>query len=577
VITQWQRAFQLAIGKNNASYFDKNGWFYFTKEIFDLLYPSYGDTYPMYNGAVGMTYEQGGSGRGGLAVINETGKALTLEDRLMHHHTSGISTVEESAKRHLELIKENHAFYKNQDFEYKSYVLFGEKDKIKQLTELLDAHEIAYSFGTSGNVKGFRYSLNEKGSHPIENEDLIVSTNQKKGTLVNVLFEPKTKLSDSLTYDITAWSLPYAYGLDAIASESEITGNISKQAPIMNTLDANAYAYLADWNSMDDAKFLSALLQNGINVRFAENPFEINGKYYQSGTLIIAKGDNEAEYGKKVVELANEYQIQLYTTTTGMVDKGNDFGSSTVKLIGETNILMLTGDATSSLNTGEIWHFFDNELSYPVSRVNVADFSTENLSKYQILILPEGDYAMQFDYEELSALQSWVRAGGKVIAFGTSLNSLPELFQSAVLLANGQSEKTDVKSENHEHPNIVYSKQEREAISSAITGAIIKCKVDTSNPLAFGYPDTYFTLRLSADSYTWIDGAQNVVYTPENPEVIAGFVGADAKNTLSKNLVFGVETIGNGCIVHLADNPLFRGFWENGKLVVANALFMVGR
>jgi hypothetical protein len=312
-------------------------------------------------------------------------------------------------------------------------------------------------------------------------------------------------------------------------------------------------------------------------VRFAENPFEINGNQYLSGTLIIAKGDNEAEYGKKVVELANEHQIQLYTTTTGMVDKGNDFGSSTVKIIGETNILMLTGDATSSLNSGEIWHFFDNELNYPLSRVNVSDFNTENLSKYQILILPEGDYAMQFDYEELSALQHWVSGGGKVIAFGSALNSLSELFQSAVLIANGQNEETEVKSENHEHPNIVYSKQEREAISSAITGAIIKCKVDTSNPLAFGYPDTYFTLRLSADSYAWIDGAQNVVYTPENPEVIGGFVGADAKNTLSKNLVFGVETIGNGCIVHLADNPLFRGFWENGKLIVANALFMVGR
>jgi hypothetical protein len=27
------------------------------------LYPSYGDTYPTYNGAVGMTLEQGGIGQ----------------------------------------------------------------------------------------------------------------------------------------------------------------------------------------------------------------------------------------------------------------------------------------------------------------------------------------------------------------------------------------------------------------------------------------------------------------------------------------------------------------------------------
>lgn len=577
VITQWQRAFQTFIGLNNASYFDKNGWFYFTKEIFDLLYPSYGDTYPMYNGAVGMTYEQGGSGRGGLEVINETGSELTLKDRLLHHHTTGISTVEESGKRYLDLISQNHEFYNNQKFEYQSYVLFGEKDKIKLLSELLDAHEIAYSFGSSGNAKGFQYSLNDKGSHQIENGDLIISTNQKKGTLVNVLFEPKTKLSDSLTYDITAWSLPYAYGLDAIASDKEIEGNETEQFVVMNAVDNNAYAYLANWNSMEDARFLSALLQNGIKVRFAENAFELNGKSYPSGTLIIAKGDNETDYASKLIELAYEHQIQLFSTATGMVSRGNDFGSSTVKLIGKTNVLMFTGDASSSLNSGEIWHYFDNELDFPVSRINVGDFSTEILANFQVIMLPEGDYAMQFDYEELSALQNWVNSGGKVIAFGSALSSLSELFQSSILLANGQSEEKETSSENHEHPNIPYSKQEREAISSAVTGAIIRCKVDTTNPLSFGYSDEYFTLRLSADSYGWIAGAQNVVYTEENPEVISGFVGADAKKTLDKNLVFGVENMGNGCIVHFADNPLFRGFWENGKLVVANALFMVGR
>ena len=577
VITQWQRAFQTFIGLNNASYFDKNGWFYFTKEIFDLLYPSYGDTYPMYNGAVGMTYEQGGSGRGGLEVINETGSELTLKDRLLHHHTTGISTVEESGKRYLDLISQNHEFYNNQKFEYQSYVLFGEKDKIKLLSELLDAHEIEYSFGSSGNAKGFQYSLNDKGSHQIENGDLIISTNQKKGTLVNVLFEPKTKLSDSLTYDITAWSLPYAYGLDAIASDKEIEGNETEQFVVMNAVDNNAYAYLANWNSMEDARFLSALLQNGIKVRFAENAFELNGKSYPSGTLIIAKGDNETDYASKLIELAYEHQIQLFSTATGMVSRGNDFGSSTVKLIGKTNVLMFTGDASSSLNSGEIWHYFDNELDFPVSRINVGDFSTEILANFQVIMLPEGDYAMQFDYEELSALQNWVNSGGKVIAFGSALSSLSELFQSSILLANGQSEEKETSSENHEHPNIPYSKQEREAISSAVTGAIIRCKVDTTNPLSFGYSDEYFTLRLSADSYGWIAGAQNVVYTEENPEVISGFVGADAKKTLDKNLVFGVENMGNGCIVHFADNPLFRGFWENGKLVVANALFMVGR
>ena len=104
VITKWQRDFQKEIGKNHAKYFDKAGWLYFSKEIFDLLYPSYGDTYPTYNGAIGMTYEQGGSGRAGLAVLTNTGDTLTLSDRVAHHVITGISTVEVSSEKCKKLI-----------------------------------------------------------------------------------------------------------------------------------------------------------------------------------------------------------------------------------------------------------------------------------------------------------------------------------------------------------------------------------------------------------------------------------------------------------------------------------------
>ena len=71
-------------GQRNASAFDRRGWLYFTEERFDLLYPGYGDTWPTFNGAVGMTYEQGGSGRAGLAVITAEGDTLTLGERELH-------------------------------------------------------------------------------------------------------------------------------------------------------------------------------------------------------------------------------------------------------------------------------------------------------------------------------------------------------------------------------------------------------------------------------------------------------------------------------------------------------------
>ncbi|RYF99692.1 MAG: zinc carboxypeptidase, partial [Chitinophagaceae bacterium] len=104
-ITPWQKSFQVVVGKNNAKYFDEQGWQYFTKERFDLLYPSYGDTYPLYNGSIGMTYEQGGI-RAGLSVVTNDGDTLTLKDRIAHHFTTGMSTLEVTSSNHNKLLDE---------------------------------------------------------------------------------------------------------------------------------------------------------------------------------------------------------------------------------------------------------------------------------------------------------------------------------------------------------------------------------------------------------------------------------------------------------------------------------------
>ena len=130
VVTDFQRDFQVTIGKNHAKYFDDNGWFYFTKEVFDLLYPSYGDTYPTYNGGIGMTYEQGGSGRAGLGIKNYYWGHPYPNDRIAHHLTTGLSTVEVASKNTEKLNREFKKFYQNKNFKYKSYVMNGDPDKI---------------------------------------------------------------------------------------------------------------------------------------------------------------------------------------------------------------------------------------------------------------------------------------------------------------------------------------------------------------------------------------------------------------------------------------------------------------
>jgi hypothetical protein len=58
---------------------------------------------------------------------------------------------------------------------------------------------------------------------------------------------------------------------------------------------------------------------------------------------------------------------------------------------------------------------------------------------------------------------------------------------------------------------------------------------------------------------------------------VAGFTGSKAKEKLKDGLVFGVQDFGRGNIVYMADNPLFRSFWESGKMLLSNAVFLVGQ
>ncbi|MBU2996592.1 zinc carboxypeptidase [Cellulophaga baltica] len=571
VITDFQRDFQVTIGKNHASYFDRNGWYYFTKEVFDLLYPSYGDTYPLYNGAIGMTYEQGGSGRAGLGVLTQKGDTLTLKDRIDHHFTTGISTIEVAAKNTEKLNAEFEKFYNNKEFKYKSYVLNGNINNLETLTKLLDQHEVKYGWTKPITVKGLDYASNKIKSHKYKTDALVVSTDQPKGTLVKVLFEPSAKLSDSLTYDITAWSLPYAYGLNTIASESKISNNLtSEKDEFDNVISENTYAYVTSWNSMNDARFLADLLQQNIKVRFSQKSFGIGGEKFKEGSLIITKSDNRhtKNFIQKLTNTTNKHTKYLQPTSTGFVDYGDDFGSSSVHTVKRNKIAILTGAPTRTLQFGEVWHFFEQQLNYPVTVLEADHINLYDLSKYDVLVLPNGRYNSFLNKEKATDLQKWVANGGKLIAMGGAIKALEGKKGFSISSKKGEKDATDTDKFT------TYEESEREGIKKLITGAIFKTKVDNTNPLAYGYNQEYFTLKLGNDAYEYLETG-NVVYLENNITPVSGFAGSEAQKMINETLVFGVERIGRGKVIYMVDNPIFRGFWENGKLFFANALFMV--
>ena len=344
-ITAWQRDFQETIGRNHAKYFDQNGWLYFTKQVFDLFYPGYGDTFPTFNGAIGMTYEQGGSGSAGLGITMATGDTLTLADRIAHHHTTGLSTVEITSVHREKVVAEFQTFFSNAVSKpsggYSSYVI--KRDKGGKRVEALKAHldQLGIASGSvseSSGSNGWSYRASGTSDFDIEPGDLLIDAHQPRSTLLGVLFEPVSAIADSLTYDITAWSLPYVYDVEAFAT----TARISVTAPFVDgpggvtTPSAEPYAYIVRWNDVADVRFLSALMTADIIVRSAEKPFSIDGQDYEPGALIITRTDNQ-KHGMRlqslVRDLADKHGEVVTGVQTGFVDAGSDLGSGDVNYI----------------------------------------------------------------------------------------------------------------------------------------------------------------------------------------------------------------------------------------------------
>ncbi len=597
VITGWQRELQTMIGKNNAKYFDLSGWLYFTKERFDLFYPSYGDTYPTYNGAIGMTYEQGGGPVGGVTIATEDGDTLTLADRIEHHYTTGLSTIEISSLNAVRVIKEFRKFFNdaraNGYGEYKAYVVKLRSTSVDQIGVLgTYLRRNGIDFGNAqanATLKGYNYISGKEESFNIEQNDIVISAYQPKAVMLKVLFEPKSKLTDSATYDITAWSLPYALGLETFAVKEKVSvgGFIDKSSS--KKIDSgqwekakNAYAYVIQWKHTSSVKLLSRLLNAGVKVRYAEQPFVVNGNRYESGSLIITKAANKHAGDKLYSIVTNaafqkeDYHYWVEAVYSGFVDKGFDFGSDRVRVIKKPKVALLTGEGVGSNAAGEIWHFFEQQLEYPLTLINQNELVRVNWSNIDVLIMPDGFYRFLNEKSAADELKNWVQRGGRLIAIENAVSQLSSL-DWAIKKKKDDDKKDDDKDKNNYQLLKRYENRERDFLPGTIPGAVYKIELDNSHPLGFGYPNHYFTLKQDDNIYEFFkEGGWNVGVIKKE-SYVSGFAGSKTKLKLKDGLLFGVQDIGRGNIVYFADDPVFRSFWENGKLMLANAVFMVGQ
>lgn len=582
-ITDWQREFQVHIGQNHAKYFDKKGWFYFTNEVYDLLYPSYGDTWPIFNGSIGFTYEQGGSGKASLAVTQETGNILTLTQRLQHHKTTGLSTIETAYNYRKKLLEEFNGYFKeakeNPKGPFKTYVVKNtNEEKVYALCRLLDRQNIDYTFALNKGKthEGFDYFKKENSSFDISASDLIISAKQSQSNILKVLFEPETKLRDSLTYDLTAWALPYVFGLQTYGLTEELNFDLAGFIEEVDySVDKSMFAYIIPWTSLRDISFLSEATKEGLKARFLSKPTTIEGRFYDRGSVIFTKADNTGDdFIQKLETIRRTMSYDNgHIAKTGMVDIGSDLGANSVQYIKPPKVALLGGSGVSPTAFGEVWHYLEQTIKYPVSILHTEYLKQVDLSQYDVLILTNGSYGRLGLSNKLMA---FVRDGGKIISLGNS----NQIFASD---RDTQLGKAIASERNREEYGLNptglkrYENRTRENISNTVAGSIYRVHLDNTHPLAYGYDTTMYLIKQNRYVYPLLRGnTWNVGMFKEDSHV-SGFVGANLKPKIPQTMAFGVEKLGRGNIVYMCDSPIFRGFWYSGNLLLANAIFFVGQ
>ncbi|MFZ8836947.1 MAG: M14 family zinc carboxypeptidase [Flavobacteriales bacterium] len=578
-ITDWQREFQNEIGDAAAAAFDDRGELYFTRESFDLLYPSYGDTYPIYNGAIGMTYEQGGSGSAGVLIQRNDGTQLSLRNRIDNHVVSSISAVETSARLSSRLVNEFAEFHEanrtKPSGRFGGYLIPVNKSnaaRVNRLVTFLNRHQIECEKVTAQkSTSGWAYGLNQNQSVNAKPGDLFISSYQTHSRILDVLFDPDPVLTDSATYDITTWSVPYAYGLTAYGLSKPVGGSPwkieSTSQPFVPNADSFGFAIAPDQEYY--SAFLAACLKEGLRFRTNSKAIVHKTQSFAPGTLFLLKGDQKEEvnWQEQFTEKVAAFDVRVEEVLGGHAVSGPDMGSDDVWLVEAPKVAMVMGEQISSLGAGEVWWHFEHELNYPITRLAGTSTDPSDWDEWDVVILPSGWYRFM-DSDWKSSLSSWLRGGGRVIAIAGALNSFANDSDWGLDRLNSTSNDENDDDASYANRNSQYA-------STIGDGSIYAVDLDLSHPLAWGYPEQpYYSLRSSGAQFAPLNSGWSVGRFSNSNRPVSGFVGSRANQEIAGSLAFGTHSVGRGEMIYFVDNPLFRGFWENGKRLIDNAVFM---
>jgi hypothetical protein len=615
--TKWFETY----GRGNAAAFDRYGWQYFVRGIFDFFYIGYWDEWSTFQGATGMTYETDGGPE--FRKRRDDGTISTFRDGIAHHFVASLATLETTAKNRQTRLTDYYEFRRTAMTE-------AAADRLKRVVIVpgndpqTAAHVVGLLLRNGIEVTRLRQPLSSRAAHAYINArgaasartfpagSYVIDLNQPQRRLAKAMLEPEAELQRTFVererakfqrnrrrgedadkedygfYDITAWSLPLTFNLDAYWTEDagaagEAVTDTTLPPAAAPARAASAYVFTNDRPGA--ARLALALSGEGFRLAVATRPIQAGSRSFPRGTFVVRPQRNPAALHERIAALGPSFGVSVVPVQTAFPDTGDiGVGSGEVVALQKPAILVGVGDGIYETSWGWLWYFLDKELQAPFTPVPLrAIGQMADLQSFNVLIIPDGNGSRmrrELGDAGVERLKTWVRSGGVLIGWGGvgDLAANKDLGLSSIAgVAPDSGAKADTTASGNEPALLSSTAAARDRVEW-IPGAIFRATLDTTHWLTMGYERDRMPVFIDGDVF-WkpSKGGANVVsFTdPADALVLSGFTWPDNTARLLKSTAWAVvENQGSGRVVLFLGDPLFRAFWRGPAKLLTNAILI---
>ncbi len=590
-----QFALMDVFGRANAAAFDRRGFAYFNRDVYDAFYPGYVDMWPMNHGALGMTYEQA-SARA-LALERSDGDLLTYGDGVLRHFTAALTSAR-TAAAHRERILSDYLEFRRGGIELggrgvAEYVLHSAHDpgmaerlarmlvrngiEVREASGPVDVQDrrlpAAGTFVVPMDQPAHRFARNLLDRHVPMAEDFVQEQ-----------IERRARREPDQIYDLTAWSQSLLWDVEAIAvaRPTGAAGAVVSPArePTAETLPEAAVGYLLPWGTRA-AGAVTQALREGLRVRAAGARFTLDGREYPMGTAIVRTAENGPELRSALGRIVGAHGAEAVPIDGAYVTEGASLGSRSTRALREPNVLLVYDEPGRSYSVGWARYVLERRYGQAATAVRASSLSRADLNRFDVIVFPSGDYSSAVGGGLRDRLSEWMRGGGTLITMAESTRWAAGvgLLATAAERRGGRAEGDDPPDPGTPDQPVRYLDAivPRDEAPASVPGAILKVLLDDEHWLSSGTDGEIGVLVEGSRVFrpvTLNDGANVGRYADEADLVLSGIVWEESRPQLANKAFLIHQPVGSGQIVAFAEDPNYRAYAEATQLLFMNAVLL---